>query len=80
MANPIAKKGEKWPEQIPIHIKKKLDEIGNDYTLEDVIKICEDIISLYDKGVETANTWEGIPVPNLMMSTVTYKNKYKRYV
>jgi hypothetical protein len=80
MAQAIAKRGAKWPEQIPSHIKKKLDESDKDYSLEDVINLCEEIISLYDNGIETKNTWEGILVPNLMMSTVTFRNKYKRYL
>jgi hypothetical protein len=80
MVNPIANKGSKWPEQIPSHIKKKLEESGDDYTLADVINLCEEIIGLYDNGIETKTTWDGILVPNLMMSTVSFKNKFKRYV
>ena len=80
MVQPIAKKGAKWPEQVPIHIKKKLNDIGKDYTLQDVINLCEEVINLYNNGIETKTTWEGIPVPELMMSTVSFKNKYKRYI
>jgi hypothetical protein len=80
MEEPIAKKQSKWPEQIPVHIKKKLDEEGKDYSLNDVIDVCEEIISLYDDGINTTNTWEGEKVPELMMSTVTFRNKYKRYI
>jgi hypothetical protein len=79
VVKPIANKGEKWPQLIPIHIKKKLDELGKDYSLEDVISFCEEIISLYDIGEKTTNTWEGIPVPKLIMSTDTFRNKYKRH-
>jgi hypothetical protein len=47
--------------------------------LEDVISFCEEIISLYDIEEKTTNTWEGIPVPKLIMCTDTFRNKYKRY-
>lgn len=79
VVKPIAKEGVKWPHQIPSHISKKLDELGEDYSLDNVISLCEEIISLYDNGEKTTNTWEGIPVPKLMMSAVTFRNKYKRY-
>ncbi|MGE7118859.1 hypothetical protein ACQKIC_01405 [Peribacillus sp. NPDC046944] len=80
MAKPIASKGVKWIEQIPKHILEKLDQDNIDYSLKDVINICEEIIKLYDNGIETVSTWNGSPVPNLMMSTVTFRNKFKRYV
>jgi hypothetical protein len=79
VVKPIAKEGVKWPQQILNYIKKKLDELGEDYSLNDVITLCEEIISLYDNGEKTTHTWEGIPIPKLMMSTVTFRNKYKRY-
>lgn len=80
MAKAIANKGAKWTEQIPNHILKKLEENGKDYTLGDVIMICEEIIDLYDNGIKTKQTWNGISVPELMMSTVTFRNKFKRYL
>ncbi|MED4057760.1 hypothetical protein P4654_27090 [Niallia taxi] len=80
MANANAKKGAKWVEQVPNHIKEWFDQKDKDYTLEEVINVCGDIIKLYDNGIETKNKWNGIDVPNLMMSTVTFYNKFKRYV
>ncbi|MGM0806461.1 MAG: hypothetical protein ACQET8_17090 [Bacillota bacterium] len=80
MVKALAKNGAKWPEQIPTHIIDKLNEVGQDYTLLDVINICEEIISLYDNGIDTKTNWSGIPVTNIMMSTVTYRNKFKRYL
>ncbi|ULT59591.1 hypothetical protein L1999_14150 [Neobacillus drentensis] len=80
MAQAIAKKGAKWVEQVPSHIKHWFEQLGNDYTLEDVINVCDVIIKLYDNGIESKNMWNGKAVPELMMSTVTFRNKYKRYV
>ncbi|HEO8419789.1 TPA: hypothetical protein VBX77_001761 [Yersinia enterocolitica] len=80
MAKAIAKKGAKWVEQVPNYIKEWFDQTDKDYTLEDVINVCEKIIKLYDDGIETKNKWNGKDVPQLMMSTVTFKNKFNRYV
>jgi hypothetical protein len=68
----------KWPDQIPLHIKKKLFEIGKDYCLRDVINICEEIIELYDQ--DSKGKWDGINVSDVMMSTVTFNNKFRRYL
>jgi hypothetical protein len=80
MVNAIAPSKAKWPYQVPSHIKKKFDSLGEDYTLNDVINICREIINLYEQGNGMEETWEGIKVPDLMMSTVTFYNKFKRYI
>ncbi|KZZ84374.1 hypothetical protein [Bacillus sp. SJS] len=80
MAKAITSKFAKWPEQITDHIVKHQNEIGDDYPLEKVIYICEDNIPLYDDGDKTINAWNEISVPILIMSTVTFRNKYKRYL
>jgi hypothetical protein len=80
MGNAISHSKAKWPDQLPRHIKKKLDLLSEDYTLNDVINICREIINLYDQGNGMEETWEGIKVPDIMMSTVTFYNKFKRYI
>ena len=80
MGNAVANKGAKWPEQIPNHILSILEQHEEDYSLGDVIAICEEIVDLYDQGRGMQATWNEMSVPNLMMSTVTFRNKFARYV
>lgn len=47
MGKVISKKGAKWPEQIPVHVQSVLDCKEEDYSLKDVISLCEEIIELY---------------------------------
>jgi hypothetical protein len=79
MANAISNHGAKWVDQIPKHIQDKLEQTGKDYTLADVISICEEIIDSYDQN-DLLKTWNVLNVADIMNSTVNYRNKFKRYV
>ena len=45
----ITNKGAKWPTQIPTHILTVLEQREEDYSLKDVIAICEESVGLDDQ-------------------------------